>query len=525
MFRAFWGDKAELRRFKDGSIIEAVVWECDFDQRQNIPRRIAEHLLSYHFSLNHVQYYATQTDGLLSLISPFNTTVSSGDAQCLHITTVFQELADKIRDLEKVPLPVNDVWPVHPVFRSCAVFPPVSNAFLGGPSKTEETLVMEPITFLVQYVNSSSWPDDVFAIHHLKLAFQLKTRSELYRVHQIRSDVRGTSLDITYKGYVFRLIIYLSKEHRLMDKGAKEFKQNTKGLAVHTSSISGFHMKNNAYGSVVRLCKRWLSAHLLSDKIPDPFIELSVLHLFCTPYPYLAAPSVPMFGFLRWLRLIAYYPWATEPLIVSVNDNVMSEQKLLRGRQKMESRTKQFGPFVMSEYDETSLWTKDMPSEMIWKRVVALAKNAVNVRLPSLLSVFVHNYEDYDFVIQLDKKLLPRYWQNITNRVLQKKVVQKNAVWHRGTKKAKKVSDEFLVDFDPVRVFVRELERHFSDIAMFFFDGCGGDKIGGIFRKKRGSFVVCSSPAGNGESALNRAEFFCRVKEMGKGFVKSIKHQ
>jgi U3 small nucleolar RNA-associated protein 22 len=27
VFREFWGDKAELRRFKDGSILEAVVWE------------------------------------------------------------------------------------------------------------------------------------------------------------------------------------------------------------------------------------------------------------------------------------------------------------------------------------------------------------------------------------------------------------------------------------------------------------------------------------------------------------------
>jgi hypothetical protein len=26
-FREFWGDRAELRRFKDGSILEAVVWE------------------------------------------------------------------------------------------------------------------------------------------------------------------------------------------------------------------------------------------------------------------------------------------------------------------------------------------------------------------------------------------------------------------------------------------------------------------------------------------------------------------
>lgn len=38
-FRAFWGDKAELRRFQDGLIAEAVVWEADPAERHLIVDR------------------------------------------------------------------------------------------------------------------------------------------------------------------------------------------------------------------------------------------------------------------------------------------------------------------------------------------------------------------------------------------------------------------------------------------------------------------------------------------------------
>jgi len=45
-FRAFWGEKSELRRFKDGSILEAVVWSCNsIAERRTICGRIIKHLL------------------------------------------------------------------------------------------------------------------------------------------------------------------------------------------------------------------------------------------------------------------------------------------------------------------------------------------------------------------------------------------------------------------------------------------------------------------------------------------------
>lgn len=45
-FRTFWGEKSELRRFQDGTICEAVVWEAStVCQKRLIPEQIVRHLL------------------------------------------------------------------------------------------------------------------------------------------------------------------------------------------------------------------------------------------------------------------------------------------------------------------------------------------------------------------------------------------------------------------------------------------------------------------------------------------------
>lgn len=44
-FRKFWGGLSDLRRFKDGSICEAVLWEENNIKQQTIPIQICRHLL------------------------------------------------------------------------------------------------------------------------------------------------------------------------------------------------------------------------------------------------------------------------------------------------------------------------------------------------------------------------------------------------------------------------------------------------------------------------------------------------
>lgn len=45
-FRQFWGSRSELRRFQDGEITEAVLWDGkSMTQKRLVPKQIVAHLL------------------------------------------------------------------------------------------------------------------------------------------------------------------------------------------------------------------------------------------------------------------------------------------------------------------------------------------------------------------------------------------------------------------------------------------------------------------------------------------------
>lgn len=62
-FRQLWGSRSELRRFQDGAITEAVLWEgTNMCQKQLVPRQIVTHLLQlyvfYHRETQQHSHYA-----------------------------------------------------------------------------------------------------------------------------------------------------------------------------------------------------------------------------------------------------------------------------------------------------------------------------------------------------------------------------------------------------------------------------------------------------------------------------------
>ena len=60
-----------------------------------------------------------------------------------------------------------------------------------------------------------------------------------------------------------------------------------------------------------------IDAHMLSDHVPEPAVELLVASVFLHPGPYAPPVSVHV-GFLRFLRLLARFDWLNEPLIVNL---------------------------------------------------------------------------------------------------------------------------------------------------------------------------------------------------------------
>lgn len=130
-FRELWGDKSELRRFKDGRIMESVVWEVTTaDERAHVPAMVVRHLLKRHFNIQDEEMETWQTpfDSLLRLPQSVSREymalgVSTGFKGAL---TAFDNLVKAIKALdEDLPLALLTVSPISKLPRYTSVFSPI----------------------------------------------------------------------------------------------------------------------------------------------------------------------------------------------------------------------------------------------------------------------------------------------------------------------------------------------------------------------------------------------------------------
>lgn len=460
-FRALWGSKTELRRFKDGTILEGVVWECRTTQeRWAIPSRIVSHLLALHFSIQGARCIFDQLNGVLT----------GGDDEYLHLLGVFGELSQYLKSLKTLPLEINDVWSLDSALRGSSV------------AVADTT---RPLGVLLQFANSSAWPDDLEAIRQLYRSFFLKMAQE---IRIARCVVRSDCLDVHLKGYVFRLHIYLAKEVMLL-KNKRIPVEPKHARAIHSSAVAGFQMKFNTFGHAVRLCKRWVSAHLLAGKFPEELLELTMIHVYAHFDPYPRPPINAMFAFFRWLRLVASFTWASEPLLVSINGDVLDRSSAFA----VMSHSK-IVPFVVTEFDGTSQWSRSLDVNM-WKRMVLLARSALGLLLPDPLVVFGHNWNEYHLILHVRPNL--------------------------------KAPGE--VGFAPVQRLVQELEGHFAHVARFFYDDATpSSNIGVVFlpRVLNGSVetMQCLAPSVTEEDkfSFNFAQFSRNLMTLGEGIIEKV---
>eukprot|EP00953_Heterococcus_sp_UTEX-ZZ885_P026064 14120-Heterococcus_DN1.PRE.2 len=249
-FRQFWGTLSELRRFKDGAIVEAVVWS---GTKHSIIEQIVRHCLARHLPLRcadssstikkqqQPQQYRVQYIGGNSLISAVIaaqsavTTATADDSangstdnrssksstallqqQSLTLPTdddaltrlaitAFDTLATTLKDLQGLPLRVDVVTPASSHLRYTAVVPPVTHP-MANSSKNSSSVALwnmssaralgritnqiDPIQVVIRFESSSKWPtDSVSAIQHTSVAFLIRLSQCLEQQHQISSAI------------------------------------------------------------------------------------------------------------------------------------------------------------------------------------------------------------------------------------------------------------------------------------------------------------------------------------------------
>jgi U3 small nucleolar RNA-associated protein 22 len=519
-FRKFWGEKSELRRFKDGSILESVVWPTK-DTSVSVFEQIVLYILGKHVGPAVAEHARFNSDAFAQLVTLGRIQGASGVAPFLPIMNAFTALEKDIRELEDLPLQLRHLRAADPQLRYTSVEPP-------SPGHT-------PASVVLQFEGSGRWPDDLCAIQRTKIAFLLRIAELLVKAkpdYSARVGLENPSqpaqnqafLDITAPaGFAFRIRIYHDREVTLFDRQLKDstldaasresaaaslalYKCEFVQAPMHSQVLQTLSTRFLALSPSIRLMKRWFSAHMLAPHFASELIELLVIRTFLQPHPW-PVPSTATTGFLRTLAWISRWDWRHVPLIVDfsttftnnptevvdTNSKGMKAEDLERLQTRFEA-WRRIDPamnrvvlFAASNLDEEgTTWTdKSKPEKVVAARLTALAKAAVQAaradedRLLKSINesdgqaqngmspetLFTANVQEYDIVINVN----PKHTLKPT-----KKMQFKNLEMQQGSRKASPTTPL-------LQLFAQELLDVYGDAVLWFWDPETFDKIVGLW--------------------------------------------
>ncbi|XP_057421429.1 uncharacterized protein LOC130715357 isoform X1 [Lotus japonicus] len=556
-FRKFWGEKAELRRFKDGRIAESTVWESEQWARHLILKRIAEHVLSRHLCLS--------KENIVVVVDQLDFSLAHGVVEPISyngkLLEAFDTLSKRLRLIEDLPLKVSSVQPLDSAFRFTSVFPPEPH--LLANEKIESLRLnkvvpscIQPLEVMIQLEGSGNWPMDEIAIEKTKSSFLIQIGESLQKLWGVTCTATENDVDVLMSGYAFRLKILHERGLSLIksevgNDQSKRVPSTDKKLFIrsqHASMINGLQSRYPIYGPVVRLAKRWAASHLFSACLVEEATELLVAYLFLNPLPF-DAPCSRITGFLRFLQLLSNYDWTFSPLVVDINNDLNhSDEKeinenFFHSRKSQGANGQNVGPamFLATAYDKASeAWTGLSPSTLELKRLAAYARSSANLLMKLTFHKEIGPYRweclfrtplnNYDAIIVLHKDKLT-YPQRLlfTSEVDHGTQVAKGHaskffqpfLLPKDLKgRPEELKNKLLVDFDPSRCFIRDLEAKWSTTFQVWHDSLGGDVIGLTWGKSNSSKKRKQDEVV--EEEHNPHKVLKAVGEVGKGFVRSI---
>ncbi|XP_058720347.1 nucleolar protein 6 isoform X2 [Poecile atricapillus] len=507
-FRTFWGDKSELRRFQDGSICEAVVWEAStVCQKRLIPEQIIRHLLKLHADIP--ESSICYTGALLeSVIKTGKEAQGTGEEAMVSVVCSYDDLSRKLWNLKELPLTVTAVQGVHPALRYTDVFPPIpmkpvysfynKSKHLLYPSEEKPCpAYITPLKIICHMEGSGQWPQDKGAIKRIKAAFHLRLAELLRQQHQLVCRPAVTHTDVYKDGYIFRLQVAYHREPLILKEVV-----TPEGMLKY------------------------------QDTEESRQLELETLHL---PYLTSSLHGSPQVGFLRFLNLLATFDWKNNPLIVNLNTGLTDAECTEIKNKFVAARSHLPVMFLATPKDQgSSMWTRERPSAQILQRLVLLALESLRALEEQLMAplsdqdvkmVFRPPLDFYDVLIHLNPKQIPRHLESVDRPV---KSVSRGVV-----KNSSAMNILFpVVDYDPVQLYLQELRDAFDDLALFFYDKHGGEVIAVLWKPL--SFkplpFKASSMKGRKVTTLNN-ELVCipnveaileDFEILGEGLVKSV---
>ena len=382
-FKALWGSKAEVRRFKDGSILNCVVWDVSdkagLDERSLIIQRCISHLMSHHFSQSEqmVQFIGHQLLPLLKVVpevAQSNRMFSQPNHSFQPTMSAFDAFSRILRDLEDFPLNLVEIKPACASLRYASAFIPQPLPVDVYKQYNAEVMpFIEPMEVVLQFESSNRWPEDLAAIQNMKAAFYIHLADALesagvgvcctvYQGHPSELDPHGITelaggyLDVTVReGYTFRCRLHHAHELTLIKRQRmnprltaqeKQVLQRALDLYLfhfvfrpyHTQRIQSLVHTFPVLSPVMRMVKRWMASHWVlpgSTHQPSPQCVLAwntgvpdeVIEWLCASVWMDSEKEVPssvFCGFTRVLAQLAHFDYARHPLVIVADHEALT---------------------------------------------------------------------------------------------------------------------------------------------------------------------------------------------------------
>ena len=494
-FQKIWGDRAELRRFKDGSILESVVWNIknNISGRYGIVSNAITHLVQRHFGIKierGVHLWGNEFIPFLDRERGLNEGVFK------PIMNDFIQVSKDMRSLSDLPISITTVSPSSASLRYSSLSIPKPIA-IGDPAR-----YIEPIDIVITLESSTRWPDDLFAIQNMKVAFYLKIASQLesryegYKctvIHQTmdeseRINNRSYLELIAPSGFAYRARIYLDREEYLFQQKlqgsetdsfkkiemieAKEFYDNYLVRSCRFTTL--FHnvcLSHPSLPTTVRLVKRWMTLHMLSNHIPEEVIELICAKVQMESGSW-SASGTHWSGFIRVLHFLKDFDWKHDLFFVNL-DTSASESDIATLKSKAhdnflklrhEDPTMSHSAMLLYTNDDTeAIWWQQRKrlSRVILGRLKVLAISSLQCIYDAinkcdgdyLKRLFTPPLQHYDALIYLNSCKCTRYVESLT-------VDAENLPKRQKYKNLLQV-EEMHIGYDPVAHYLEDLKVRF----------------------------------------------------------------
>lgn len=457
-FRAIWGERAELRRFKDGAVVLSVTWTGV--PRQEVMYECVSYLLALHFN-------AHCAPSLQSAVP-----VKAIDDATAAAWPVFDRFVGELRGLTDIPLTLVSAQPIAPLMRYTEVRP--SGLHASSP----------PIHVVLRYEASGSWPQEIDAIEAVKQSFYIRIADLLRRQRRYAARACREFVDVVVDQLPLRLYIMQPHQHQLLRERlakltesanatldasvaaeARALEERVRRLSflgtlmpTLSSAVVSFARAVTSFPDAVRMFKMWLSAHMLADQLDEYefgrgiVAELLVVRAFAYAGAYSTVPASGIAGFVRTLQMLAHAT-PDDAILVPFGD-VTSDSIGDALRERDQSKSALFVMPVGVPRAHTAELTARVPDRVVARRLSLLARASLDV-VPDFGRALQVSLSDFDYLFRIDKAA------------------------------ARATKARVMFDFDAVRQLVLALRARFGLHALFFYDDMRRHVIGLAWRQRK----------------------------------------